>query len=134
LQCDIRQGAHTEVQLTPQNKSTLSSLFHAYQASKHHHDPDIAKEWTRWIEKNFNNSNGRPLEGKYSLELKYQWSPARLTTAVLLPVTFSLVVGLGYMIKTGDVITAWTISIYIVTAAGGKSSFENYLKHALTNY
>jgi len=74
------------------------------------------------------------LEDKYSLELKYQWSPTRLTIAVLLPVSFSLAVGLGYMIKTRDVITAWTISVYIMTAAGGKSSPKSYVNHELTTY
>jgi hypothetical protein len=38
------------------------------------------------------------------------------------------------MIKTGDVITAWTISIYVLTVAGGKSSTKDYLKHKLTTY
>jgi len=100
----------------------MASLYLTYRSSKHHHDLDVAKGWTGWIEKNLNDSNDRPLEGKYSLELKYRWSPTRLTLVVTLPVLLSLTVGLGYMIKTGDVITAWTISIYVVTAAGGKSS------------
>ena len=39
---------------------------------------------------------------------------------VLVPVLFSFGVGLVYMLKTGDVSTAWTISSYVVTAAGGK--------------
>jgi len=32
----------------------------------------------------------------------------------------SLIVGIAYMAKTGDVQTAWTIASYIVTATGGK--------------
>jgi hypothetical protein len=121
LQCDISQGSHHQIPLSTQNKNTMASLYHAYRASKHHHDSDTAKEWAVWIEKNLNN-NRRPLEGKYSLEANYSWSTARLTIALLLPITFGLAVGLGYMIKTKDVLTAWTISIYIVTAAGGESS------------
>ena len=41
---------------------------------------------------------------------------------LLFPVLFSFGIGLGYMLKTGDISTAWTISSYVVAAAGGKIS------------
>ena len=72
-----------------------------------------------WIQKNLN-ENKLPLEGKYSLELVYGWSPLRLSILVIFPVILSFGVGLGYMLETGDAGGAWTIASYVVTAAGGK--------------
>ena len=92
----------------------------AYKASHRHPDEDVTTTWTKWVQKELNGDNPIMLEGKYSLELIYSWSAVRLSVAVVTPTLFSLIVGLSYMIKTGDVSTAWTISSYIVTAAGGK--------------
>ncbi|KAL3439787.1 hypothetical protein BJX65DRAFT_315417 [Aspergillus insuetus] len=116
--CDPARGMHTQQQLSQRNQNTIASLFLAYRASQHYHHADTAQAWTTWIKKNFNSSSESALEGRYSLELKYAWSAIRLTIAVTLPVVLSFSIGLGYMIKTGDVSTAWTISSYIVSAAG----------------
>ncbi|KAL4863124.1 hypothetical protein BDV12DRAFT_177894 [Aspergillus spectabilis] len=58
-----------------------------------------------------------PFEGKYSLELVYGWSAMRLAFAGPIAVFLSLVDGLGYMLSTGDVSTAWTIASYVITTA-----------------
>jgi len=39
---------------------------------------------------------------------------------VVIPLMLSIAIGFWYM-TIGDVITAWTLSLYIVTAAAGKS-------------
>jgi hypothetical protein len=108
----------------------------AYKASLHHPDADVAKAWAAWVQRELNSSSIM-FEGKYSLELIYSWSAVRLSVAVVTPTLFSFAVGLGYMIKTGDVSTAWTISSYIVAAAGGKLSLPSPerlgLKKSCTN-
>jgi hypothetical protein len=98
----------------------MSHFIVAYKASYRHPDADVAKAWAAWVQKELNANSLIMFEGKYSLELIYSWSAVRLSVAVITPTLFSFAVGLGYMIKTGDVSTAWTISSYIVTAAGGK--------------
>ncbi|OCL13131.1 hypothetical protein AOQ84DRAFT_436524 [Glonium stellatum] len=116
--CDISKGCHLKLCLSQQHQSTLSQFFLAYQASYWHPDSNVAKAWTEWVHKNLNANSHVPFEGKYSLELVYGWSPTRLTFAVSLAVFLSFGIGLGYMLKTGDVSTAWTIASYVVTAAG----------------
>lgn len=63
-------------------------------------------------------------EGRYSLRLMYDWSSYRLSTVVAIPILLSLAIGFWYMHGGGDVVTAWTIALYIVTAAAGK--FEDF--------
>jgi hypothetical protein len=94
----------------------------AYKTSYRHPDPDVSISWTKWVQKELNGNKIILFEGRYSLELIYSWSAVRLSVAVVTPTLFNLAMGLGYMIKTGDVSTAWTISSYIVTAAGGMLS------------
>jgi hypothetical protein len=112
--------------LSEQHARTLSHFFRAYQESRWHPDEDVSKAWTAWIQKNLN-ANKVPMEGKYSLELVYDWSPFRVSVLLLFPVLFSFGTGLGYMLKTGDVSTAWTISSYVVAAAGGKISHSIFI-------
>jgi membrane protein YdbS with pleckstrin-like domain len=63
-----------------------------------------------------NDNKSNPLEGRYSLQLDYEWSSYRLTTIVAIPLLLSLAIGFWYM-SVGDVVTAWTLALYIVTAA-----------------
>lgn len=39
---------------------------------------------------------------------------------MIVPLVLSFALGLWYMLQYGDVVTAWTIALYIVTAAAGK--------------
>jgi hypothetical protein len=62
-----------------------------------------------------------PLDGScLSLELIYSWSAFRLSVVVVVPLLLSLAIGIWYMKITGDVVAAWTISLYVVTSAAGK--------------
>ncbi|KAI9734849.1 MAG: hypothetical protein M1834_001928 [Cirrosporium novae-zelandiae] len=117
--CDIRRGAHIKVDLPPEYKNTLKHFFRVYETCRRHPDKDVSKAWTQWVHRNFNLSQV-PMDGRYSLELIYDWSPIRLIVLVVFPVLFSFVVGLVYMLRTGDVSTAWTIASYVVTGAGGE--------------
>jgi hypothetical protein len=72
-----------------------------------------------WLgNKNLNDSSNVAFEGKYSLELIYGWPPTWLTFAASLALLLNFGVGLGHMLRTGDVSTTWTIASYDV--AGGK--------------
>jgi hypothetical protein len=128
-QCDISRGAHIKVDLSAQEQSTLSNFGLAYRASHRHYDADVTEAWTKWVHRELNGNSSNLFEGRYSLELIYSWSAIRVSVAVVTPTLFSFVVGLGYMVKTGDVSTAWTISSYIVTAAGGKLLHSILLVH-----
>lgn len=98
----------------------MSQLFLAYQASYRHSDDDVARAWQGWVYKNLNDGKNNPLEGRYSLQLIYEWSSYRLSFVVSMPLILSLVIGTWYMMGHGDVVTAWTLALYIVTAAAGK--------------
>ena len=111
--------------LNPSQKAIMSQFFLAYRASYRHSDDTVAKAWQGWVHKNLNGSSDNPLEGRYSLQLLYDWSSFRLSFVVVVPLLMSLVIGLWYMIQKGDVVTAWTIALYIVTAAAGE--FDEYL-------
>lgn len=114
--CDISRGAHIPLALNASQEAVLAQLFLAYRASRRHADADVARAWQGWVQKNLNDSKRNPLEGRYSLQLKYEWSSYRLTTIVAIPLLLSLAIGFWYM-SVGDVVTAWTLALYIVTAA-----------------
>jgi len=87
--------------------------------------------WVKWIQKNFNkqdhlrndqetrNRYNKLSRARYSIEVIFEWSPLRIISAVMLPLLLSLAIGIWYMKATGDVVGAWTISLYIVTTAAG---------------
>lgn len=76
--------------------------------------------WNTWIFEKMHEKEAKPIDGKYCLELRLGWSTLRLAVLVSSPVVLSLVVGTWYMQTHGDVVAAWTIALYIITAAGGK--------------
>jgi hypothetical protein len=120
LQCDISRGAHIPLVLNTSQEAVLAQLFYAYKASYRHADDDVARAWYGWVFKNLNDSKENPLEGRYSLQLLYDWSSYRLSTIVAIPVILSLAIGTWYMMGHGDVVTAWTLALYIVTTAAGE--------------
>lgn len=129
LQCDIAKGAHIPFALTSSQQAVLSQFFLAYAASYRHPDDTVAKAWYGWVQKNLNvtrekNANvskENPMEGKYSVQLIYEWSSYRLTIVFAVPLLLSLIMGFWLMASGRDTITAWTVALYIVTAAAGKS-------------
>jgi hypothetical protein len=128
--CDISRGAHIPLVLTTSQKAVLSQFFLAYKASNRHSDDAVAIAWQGWVRRNLNSDKNNPLEGRYSLQLIYEWSSYRLCVIVIVPLVLSFALGLWYMLETGDVTTAWTIALYIVTAAAGKflesGNFDGY--------
>ncbi|KAL3419575.1 hypothetical protein PVAG01_08073 [Phlyctema vagabunda] len=117
-ECDVLKGTHVKIELRHQEQRTLSLFMTAYNASHRRPDAGVDEAWVGWVREQFNKKQRYPTESAYSLELIYGWSPVRLTIAVVAPTLFSFLAGLVYMIQTDDVQTAWTISSYIVTAAG----------------
>jgi hypothetical protein len=114
--------------LNASQEAVLSQLFLAYSASYRHADGDVARAWQGWVHKNLNNSKNNPLEGRYSLQLIYDWSSYRLSAVVSIPLLLSLAIGTWYMMGHGDVVTSWTLALYIVTAAAGESQLPCLLK------
>jgi len=106
--------------LTTSQNNVLAQFFLAYKASNRHADGAVAVAWQGWVHRNLNDGKNNPLEGRYSLQLIYEWSSYRLCVIVIVPLVLSFALGLWYMIQTGDVVTAWTIALYIVTAAAGE--------------
>jgi hypothetical protein len=83
------------------------------------------------VHKNLNNGKANPLEGELSLRLVYDWSSYRLASIIGIPLLLSLVIGAWYMNGQGDVVTAWTLALYIVTAAAGKFHIQiSWFPHA----
>ena len=101
-------------------KAIISQFYLAYRASYRHADDAVAIAWQGWAHKNLNGGKENPLEGKYSLQLIYNWSSYRLSLIVAIPLLLSLAVGLWYNGK--DVGAAWTIAGYIIAAAACKFS------------
>ncbi|RDL39264.1 uncharacterized protein BP5553_03604 [Venustampulla echinocandica] len=116
-ECDISRGAHLPLILNTSQESVLSQFFLAYKVSNRHADDAVAIAWQKWVYKNLNGCKNNPLEGRYSLELIYGWSSYRLGAVVGIPLLLSFAIPVWYMVAIEDVITAWTIGIYIVTAA-----------------
>jgi hypothetical protein len=112
LKCDIARGAHIPLLLTASQKAVLSQFYLAHNASRRHSDDTVAKAWQGWVKKNLNANSDNPLEGRYSLQLIYDWSSHRLTAIVAIPLLLSLAIGFWYMNNgEGDVITAWTLAL-----------------------
>jgi hypothetical protein len=131
-QCDIARGAHLPLSLSTSQKATFSQFYLAYRASDRHPDDTVSIAWANWVYKNLNDGKtnpgkNNPLEGEYSLQLMYDWSSYRLVTIIAIPLLLSLAIGGWYMNGQGDVVTAWTLALYIVTAAAGK--FRNVEVH-----
>jgi hypothetical protein len=118
--------------LSISQQAILSQFFLAYRASHRHADDTVAKAWYGWVQKNLNvNKNNEtklivskenPFEGRYSVQLIYEWSSYRLTIIFAVPLLLSLLLGFWLMVQTHDIVTAWTVSLYVVTAAAGKSN------------
>jgi hypothetical protein len=84
-------------------------------------DAGVAEVCSEWIFMNLNGGED-PLESYLSLSLNliYDWSAFRVSVAVVTPLLLSLAVGIWYMQRHGDVVAAWTISLYIVASSTGK--------------
>jgi hypothetical protein len=86
----------------------MSQFFVAYKASHRHPDDTVAKSWQGWVQKNLNDDKSNPLEGRYAVQLIYDWSSYRLTVTFAVPLLLSLILQFWYMAKTEVVVIAWT--------------------------
>lgn len=121
IQCHPLSGSHYRIDLDSRTEATLSQLFYDYQTKDtlFHPAVDALALWSAWIYEAVNEKHAKPVDAKYSLELKLGWSSLRVTVLTSAPVILSLVIGTWYMQTYNDVIAAWTIALYIITAAGG---------------
>jgi hypothetical protein len=119
-----------------QNARIMSDLMVAYKlasSSKLSKREQLGDDWRQWIHNDLNNNKPDPLDltRTYSIELIYDWSTFRITTLILVPLITSLLVGTLYAHMKGDIVAAWTISLYIVTCILGMSPF--YLVGRMNN-
>lgn len=100
----------------------LTQLYvDTYSYSKRRQDHLANAHWKPWIHTCLNDGKYRPIDGKYSLELKLSWSPIRIVTLAITPMILSFVIGIWYMQTHEDgTEPAWVIATYIATAGGGK--------------
>jgi hypothetical protein len=107
-------------------------FFDAYKAAVYRPDDGVAEKCSKWIFRNLNGQSpdarskrtyDAPLDSRIclSLELIYDWSAFRASVAVVSPLLLSLIIGIWYMKRYDDVVTAWTISMYIIGSATGKT-------------
>lgn len=121
--CEQFGDYHVAVDLDDQSSATLHELFRAYSSNT----LDGGDRWKEWVHKYLNASSKSPQDGKYALRLILRWSVVKLVIYTTIPVILSLVVGFWLMFGAAqnlndsytDVVqTAWTVSSYIITAAG----------------
>lgn len=121
--CHPSQDYHSKPDISHETTQCLVELYRNYRTEKR----DYEDRWMDWIHTNFNNNSMDAKAGGYSLQLLLQWSPLKLIIWSSIPIIFSLVIGLWYMINPNPgedyvaiVQTAWTIASYIVTTTARK--------------
>lgn len=86
----------------------------------------ISLAWANWVHQTLNNGSYDVPSETYALELVLDWSAARISIVVLLPVLLSLGVGLwlnaAAWTDLATIQTAWGTASYVVTAGGCKFS------------
>ncbi|KAH0428607.1 hypothetical protein CcaCcLH18_08873 [Colletotrichum camelliae] len=122
-QCFIHSDDHAPRQLDRETQRSLELFFAAFRSggNKKHGN----HRWIQWVHQEFNSASVDPAEGKYTLELKLDWSAPKFVFWGMAPILLSIVIGLWYMLKPLEegadyiavVQTGWTIASYIVTAA-----------------
>jgi len=123
--CIAEKAYHVNIEIDHQTEQILANMFDQYESG----EPDYGNRWLDWIQNEFNASDMNPAAGKYALQLLLRWSPMKVICWGLASIAFSLVIGFWYQWRSypwagpGDIVgivqTAWTISSYILTAAGG---------------
>lgn len=123
--CLPDKGYHSTVEMDRQTEQVLNNMYDQFQTG----EPDYGNRWLDWIQTEFNNRSLNPADGTYSLQLLLRWSPLKVVFWGIAAIIFSLVIGFWYQWRdypwagpadhVSIVQTAWTISSYILTAAGG---------------
>lgn len=129
--CEPSGDYHIPIDLDDQSSATFYELFSAYSS----YDVDWESRWKTWVHEHLNGSSTDPQAGSYTLRLILRWSIVKLVVYTTIPVALSLAVGLWFMLVaskdlddsyTAVVQTAWSISSYIITTAGGRSCYRSY--------
>lgn len=127
-QCNPVKGYHSVIEMDTQTEQILTELFRDYESG----EPDYGDRWLNWIQTEFNSSNENPADGKYALQLVLRWSPSKIVLYGSCSIILAFVIGFWYQFTGHDIHdpspsdrvaitqTAWTISSFILTAAGGE--------------
>ncbi|KAI0545809.1 hypothetical protein F4679DRAFT_559867 [Xylaria curta] len=111
-ECCPNEGFHRRIDLPADAAEDMRQLVKTYKLL---YVPSlVVSKWADWIAKNINEKN-------YALEIVFDWSPLRVSIALLAPLVLSLVIGLWFNSRNWNdpaiIQTAWGIASYIVTAA-----------------
>jgi hypothetical protein len=129
-ECNSVKGFHNYVEMDRQTELILTELFRDFESG----EPDYGDRWLNWIQSEFNLNCENPADGRYALQLVLRWSPGKIVMYGTCSIILAIVLGfwyqfIGHGIKDpgpspSDLIaitqTAWTISSFILTLAGGK--------------
>ncbi|KAI0542180.1 hypothetical protein GGR58DRAFT_497533 [Xylaria digitata] len=111
-QCCPGEGFHRRIDLPADATEDMRQLVKTYKRLRV--PSTLAKEWADWIAKNINQKD-------YALEVVFDWSPSRVSIALLIPTALSFVIGLWFNSRDwtdlATIQTAWAIASYVVTTA-----------------
>ncbi|KAK4042608.1 hypothetical protein C8A01DRAFT_33269 [Parachaetomium inaequale] len=130
-QCDRSSGNHRRVELDDNGLADLQLFLDTYNRHWYGVPSEITLAWAAWIHQALNNNSHNVEDGTYALELVLDWSVARITFVVLLPVLLSLAVGVWLNARDwtdlATIQTAWGTASYVVTAGGCEFFYEGPL-------
>lgn len=128
-ECHAPAGHHTVLELSDTAKLALLELYYDFIAGR----KDENEAWKAWVQQHFNAGDTFPGDRRLGLQVILKWSVPKIVTYVSTPVIASLIFGFAYTFsvtgpgvdKVAVLQTAWTVSSYIVTTAGGLSVFRS---------
>ncbi|KPM37516.1 hypothetical protein AK830_g9035 [Neonectria ditissima] len=111
-QCFPQEGFHRRIILPAHAIEDMRNLVTTYKML--HVSSGMSSDWADWITSNINEEN-------YALEIVFDWSPLRVSIALLMPMVLSLAIGLWFNSRDwtdlATIQTAWGVASYVVTAA-----------------
>jgi hypothetical protein len=69
----------------------------------------------------------RHTDHRYALQIVEGWSPLRIAVAGSLPAVISTIVGVAWSARAGDVVTGFTVALFILTAGTRKLTLRRSL-------
>ncbi|KAF2965948.1 hypothetical protein GQX73_g7612 [Xylaria multiplex] len=110
--CCPEEGFHRRIDLPADATEDMRQLVKTYKML--YVPGALAEEWASWFAENINKKD-------YALEVVFDWSPSRVSIALLTPTALSFVIGLWFNSRDwsdlSTIQTAWGIASYVVTTA-----------------
>ena len=94
----------------PLDDVALQEIFYAYSNPSKIEDNQFKTPWIEWVYKL------RKPDHRHALEFVENWDGTRIAIAGILPWLFSMIIGVVWSAKGGDVQTAFTVAGFILTS------------------